>query len=155
LPDRLDAAMSLDWSPWAATLQGAPAAYVAGRGYGLGPAQEIALKLAETVRVPALGYSAAELRHGPRAAITALTPILLLRQNDPSAAAVDALAQELPQAFVCGGPYGSLPWLGDDDPALDPLPMLAASYRAIEAATVNAGFDPDKPPFLAKVTETL
>lgn len=155
LPERLTAALSLDWSQWGQTLVGAPAAYVAGRGYGLGPALEIALKLAETVRTPALGYSAAELRHGPRAAITAQTPVLLLRQTDATAPAVDALAQDLPQAFVCGGPHGNLPWIGAEDPALDPLPMLCAAYRAIEAATRAAGFDPDKPPFLAKVTETL
>jgi glucosamine--fructose-6-phosphate aminotransferase (isomerizing) len=155
LPDRLSAALSLDWSPWGETLVGAPAAYVAGRGYGLGPALEIALKLAETVRTPALGYSAAELRHGPRAAITAKTPVLLLRQTDPTSPAIDALAQDLRSAFVCGGPHGNLPWIGAEEPSLDPLPMLCAAYRAIETATRAAGFDPDKPPFLAKVTETL
>jgi glucosamine--fructose-6-phosphate aminotransferase (isomerizing) len=155
LPERLRAALALDWSPWGERLVGAPVAYVAGRGFGLGPALEIALKLAETVRTPALGYSAAELRHGPRAAITASMPVLLLRQSDAAAPAVDALAQDLPQAFVCGGPHGNLPWIGAEDPALDPLAMLCAAYRAVEVATRAAGFDPDKPPFLAKVTETL
>ena len=155
LPDRLASALTLDWSSWGETLLAAPAAYVAGRGYGLGPAQEIALKLAETVRVPALGYSAAELRHGPRAAVTAHTPVLLLRQDDPTAAAIDALMPDLPGAFLCGGPHGNLPWIGDQHPALDPILMLCAAYRAIEAATRKAGYDPDRPPFLSKITETL
>nr|WP_236960716.1 SIS domain-containing protein [Methylobacterium durans] len=65
LPDRLGQALALDWSAWSADLAAAPAAFVTGRGHGLGTVREIALKLAETLRLPALGYSAAELRHGP------------------------------------------------------------------------------------------
>ncbi len=83
--DRLADALSCDWSDWSNSLLGAPAAFVAARGYGFGTAREIALKLTETLRLPALGYSAAELRHGPRAAITPATPVLLLRQNDEAA----------------------------------------------------------------------
>jgi glucosamine--fructose-6-phosphate aminotransferase (isomerizing) len=59
LPDRLDAALALDWTDELVRLSEAQCAYVAGRGFGLGPAREIALKLAETLRMPALGYSAA------------------------------------------------------------------------------------------------
>ena len=31
-----------------------------------------------------------------------------------------------------GGPQGSLPWLAEDDPATDPITMLAPAYRMIE-----------------------
>ena len=82
MPERLARALACDWSAWADSLGGAPAAFVAGRGYGLGSAREIALKVTETLQLPALGYSAAELRHGPRAAITAATPVLVLAQTD-------------------------------------------------------------------------
>lgn len=158
-PDRLAAALALDWSAWGASLAGARAAYVAARGYGFGTAREIALKLAETVRVPALGFSAAELRHGPRAAIAADTPVLALRQADETAATVDGLVADLAAAgepvFSAGGASGSLPWIGDGHPVVDPVAMLLPAYRAVEAAARAKGFDPDRPPHLQKVTRTL
>ncbi|MHB2167674.1 SIS domain-containing protein [Alsobacter sp. R-9] len=157
--DRLDAAKTLDWSAWGRSLADARAAYVAARGYGFGPARELALKLSETVRLPALGYSAAELRHGPRAAIAADTPVLALRQDDGTAATVDGLVEDLTAAgepiFCAGGPASRLPWIGDDHPVLDPVVMLVPAYAAIEAAARAKGFDPDRPPFLQKVTRTL
>jgi glucosamine--fructose-6-phosphate aminotransferase (isomerizing) len=33
--------------------------------------------------------------------------------------------------------------------------MLLPAYRAVESAARQHGFDPDRPPYLAKVTETL
>lgn len=159
LPERLFAALALDWSAWSADLRGAPAAFVTGRGHGLGPVREIALKLAETLRLPALGYSAAELRHGPRASVSAATPVLALRQADPLAEGVDALVRDLSgdglRVQACGGPLGSLPWLDDGHPACDPIAMLVPAYRAIEAEARRRGLDPDAPAGLTKVTETL
>jgi glucosamine--fructose-6-phosphate aminotransferase (isomerizing) len=158
-PGRLQAALALDWSRWGASLATARAAFVAARGYGFGPAREIALKVSETVRLPALGYSAAELRHGPRAAIAPDTPVLALRQADGTAETVDGLAADLAAAgepaFVAGGPASTLPWIGDGHPVLDPVVMLVPAYAAIEAATRAKGYDPDRPPFLQKVTRTL
>lgn len=159
LPDRLDAAIELDWRKELGRLAQASCAFVAGRGFGLGPAREIALKLAETLRIPALGYSAAELLHGPRAAVSAATPVLALRLNDKTAAAVDTLVGNLRAEGIavaaCGGPDGNLPWIGDDAPAIDAIAMLAPAYRMIEAAARAKGFDPDRPPHLSKVTRTL
>ena len=159
LPGRLEAALCCDWSRWEESLVQAPAAFVAGRGHALGPVREIALKMAETLRLPALGYSAAELRHGPRAAITPATPVLVLRQDDAAAPGVDALVQALGESgetvFAAGGPAGTLPWPGDDHPACDPVAMLVPAYRAIERAARRRGLDPDRPPHLSKVTETL
>jgi glucosamine--fructose-6-phosphate aminotransferase (isomerizing) len=159
LPDRLEKALACDWSAWSNRLATAPAAFVAARGYGFGAAREIALKLTEILRLPALGYSAAELRHGPRAAITPATPVLLLRQNDEAAATVDDLISDLRNAgetvFSAGGPTGTLPWIGDDHPICDAVTMLIPPYAAIEAAARRRGLDPDKPPHLSKVTRTL
>src|SRR5258707_7164734 len=110
LPDRLEKALACDWTAWSNSLASAPAAFVAARGYGFGAAREIALKLTEILRVPALGYSAAELRHGPRAAIPPATPVLLLRQNDEAAATGGGLIRDLREAgetvFSAGGPAG-------------------------------------------------
>jgi len=159
LPLRLSGALACDWSAWADCAANAPAAFVVGRGYGLGCVREIALKVAEILRVPALGYSAAELRHGPRASISPTTPVLVLRQNDQAAATVDDLVRDLDDAgervFTAGGAAGRLPWIGDGHPVCDPVLMLIPAYRAIEAAARRRGFDPDNPPYLSKVTRTL
>lgn len=159
LPDRLDAALALDWTSELVRLSEAQCAYVASRGFGLGPAREIALKLAETLRMPALGYSAAELLHGPRAAVSQATPVLTLRLGDDTAAAVDVLIENLRAGGIpvaaCGGPSSDLPWIGDDVPATDAIAMLAPAYRLIEATARAKGFDPDRPPHLSKVTKTL
>jgi glucosamine--fructose-6-phosphate aminotransferase (isomerizing) len=115
--------------------------------------------VAEILRVPALGYSAAELRHGPRASITPTTPVLVLRQNDEAATAIDDFVRDLGNtggtAFSAGGAAGTLPWIGDGHPVCDPVLMLIPAYRAIEAAARRRGFDPDHPPYLSKVTRTL
>ena len=159
LPQRLAAALDLDWSDWTADLAGASTPFVTGRGHGFGTIREIALKISETLRLPALAYSAAELRHGPRAAILPTTPVLALRQNDEVATGIDALVRDLRGAGIpvrmCGGPHGTLPWLGDDHPACDPIAMLVPAYRVIEAEARRRGYDPDRPPALSKVTETF
>jgi glucosamine--fructose-6-phosphate aminotransferase (isomerizing) len=159
LPHRIAAARLCDWSAWADRTSIAAASFVIGRGYGLGCAREIALKVAEILRVPTLAYSAAELRHGPRASVTTNTPVLALRQSDQAAVTVDDLVSDLSDAgnnvSLAGGPSGTLSWIGDDHPACDPIVMLIPAYRAIEQAARRRGFDPDNPPFLRKVTHTL
>jgi glucosamine--fructose-6-phosphate aminotransferase (isomerizing) len=159
LPQRLSRSLACDWTVWADNAARAAAAFVVGRGYGLGCVREIALKVAEILRVPTIGHSAAELRHGPRASISSSTPVLLLRQNDEAATAVDDLVKDLNDAketvFVAGGPAGTLPWIGDGHPVFDPVVMLVPAYRAIEAVARRRGFDPDNPPYLSKVTRTL
>jgi len=159
-PARFDDALSLDWSAWKNALVSAPAAaFTAGRGYSFGPAREIALKITETLRIPALGFSSAELRHGPRAAVTPATPVLVLRQNDQTVSATDGLVRDLAAAgetvFTAGGPHSNLPWMGDDHPACDVIAMLLPAYNTIEAAARARDFDPDNPPYLSKVTRTL
>jgi glucosamine--fructose-6-phosphate aminotransferase (isomerizing) len=159
LPARLTQALAPDWSDIADDLEGASSVFVAGRGLALGPVREIALKLAEILRLPSIGVSAAELQHGPRAALSQKTPVIMMRIADETAEAVDALARELRAQnlalHLAGGPHGSLPWLKEDDPATDPIAMLVPAYRMIEQAARARGFDPDRPPSLTKITETF
>lgn len=159
LPARLAAAAALDWRDWSEPLAPAAAAYVLARGPALAVALEIALKLAESTGLPSLAYSLAEFRHGPRAAMTAATPALLLRHGDESAGDADSLLGELRDGGMrvasVGGPAASLPWIGDDDPLLDPIVALAAAYRAIESLAHARGRDPDAPPHLSKITRTV
>jgi glutamine---fructose-6-phosphate transaminase (isomerizing) len=159
LPQRFARALACDWSAWSGSFAAARAAFVIGRGFGLGPAREIALKIAETMRLPTLSYSAAEVRHGPLAAASAETPLLVLRQNDGSSAMVDALIADLRvrklNVFSVGDPGATLPWIGNDDPICDAITMLLPAYATIEQAARDRGFDPDNPPNLTKITETL
>ena len=157
LPNRLDRALTLDWSEVSDDLAGATAVFIASRGLGLSSAREIALKMAEILQLPALGFSAAELLHGPRAALSSRTPVIVLRMKDETSPTVDALVSELSAqriaVHVCGA-AGTLPWLGDDDPASDAITMLVPAYRMIESTARKWGFDPDRPPNLSKITET-
>jgi glucosamine--fructose-6-phosphate aminotransferase (isomerizing) len=79
LPQRFSDALACDWSSWSGTLAAARAGFVIGRGFGLGSAREIGLKVVETMRLPTLSYSAAELRHGPLSCATTDTPFLILK----------------------------------------------------------------------------
>jgi glucosamine--fructose-6-phosphate aminotransferase (isomerizing) len=159
LPERLHRALSLDWSEIGADITKASAVFAAARGLGLGSAREIALKISEILRLPAIGLSAAELQHGPRAALSSRTPVLMMRLTDETAPMVDALAKTLREQNIplhlCGGPTGSLPWLAGDDAATDPITMLIPAYRMIEQTARACGFDPDRPPRLSKITETF
>jgi glucosamine--fructose-6-phosphate aminotransferase (isomerizing) len=156
MPARLDHALALDWTTWSDALVPAPAAYVLARGPALAIAQELALKLAECVGLPALAYSTAEFRHGPRAALAPGMPVLVLRSDDTSAADTETLARELRDAgnavFVAGA---DLPAPAPDDRLLDPVLALVPGYGAIERAARLRGRDPDAPPGLSKVTRTL
>ena len=132
LPGRLHRGLTLDWSEIAYDLADASAVFVAARGLGLGSAREIALKLSEILLLPSIGLSAAELQHGPRAALSSRTPVVMMRLMDETAASVDALAEELRQQKIalhlCGGPRGSLPWLAGMTP---PRTRSPCSFRPI------------------------
>jgi glutamine---fructose-6-phosphate transaminase (isomerizing) len=160
-PDQLAQAWDLDWSSAVPTLQAATNLYVVGRGFGLGIAQEVALKLKETCGLHAEAFSAAEVKHGPMALVRLGFPVLMLSQNDESRAGIATLADD----FVsCGAEVLtagievesalSLPTIAAD-PALEPMLMIQSFYRMATALAFARGFNPDKPPHLNKVTETL
>jgi glucosamine--fructose-6-phosphate aminotransferase (isomerizing) len=160
-PELLDRAWSLDWSPLAEHLADATNLYVIGRGMGLGIAQEAALKLKETCGLHAEAFSAAEVRHGPMALVTKGFPIIVFRQQDETGAGVDDLLQELiargANVLVAGSaPEGAvaLPTVGAH-PVLEPVLQIQSFYRAANALSLARGYDPDRPPHLAKVTRTL
>lgn len=160
-PDRLAQAWQADWSAIASRLADVRGLYVVGRGLGLGVAQEAALKLKETCGVHAEAFSAAELRHGPMALVGPDFPLLVFRQSDETEASVDALVRELAArgavVLAAGAaPNGatSLP-SPPGHPVIEPLLQIQSLYRAAISLAVARGLDPDRPPHLAKVTETL
>ncbi|HEY6579348.1 MAG TPA: SIS domain-containing protein [Rhizomicrobium sp.] len=159
LPARFANALLCDWSPWTDALTEAPVAFVTARGFALAAAREVALKLTESLCLPSLAYSSAELRHGPRAALTEHTPVLALRPDDETAPGVDELVRDLrasgSKVFVAGEEGATLPWIGAAHPVCDSIAMLLPAYRTIECAARRRGLDPDHPRYLAKVTRTL
>ncbi len=160
-PDALGEAWQADWSPLVEALTGARGLYVVGRGLGLGVAQEAALKLKEVAGLHAEAFSAAELRHGPLALVGPDFPLLFFRQSDETEDSVDGLVRDVSACgapvFVTGeAPSGAvaLPAAGGD-PAIEPMRRIQSFYRAAVALSLARGLDPDRPPHLRKVTETL
>jgi glucosamine--fructose-6-phosphate aminotransferase (isomerizing) len=159
LPGQLAQAWSLDWSAAVDALTPAQHLYVLGRGPGFAAAQEAALKLKETCGLHAEAFSAAEVLHGPMALVEPGFPVMILAQGDESATGVVALARSLAErqarVLLAGaeGP-GALPFAATH-PTLQPIALVQSFYRAANALSLARGFDPDHPPRLRKVTETV
>ena len=160
-PDQLVLAWQLDWGAATEHLRSASSLFVIGRGLGLGIAQEAALKLKETCGLHAEAFSAAELRHGPMALVRAGFPIFAFLQNDETRDGVEALARELvgvgADVMVAGSEIPGtvvLPTLSAHA-AIEPLLMIQSFYRLANALAIARGLDPDRPPHLQKVTETV
>jgi len=159
-PALLEQAWGLDWSGALPALVSASHLYVIGRGLGLGVAQELALKCKETCGLHAEAFSGAEVRHGPQALLDPRFGALLLAQHDPTHDGIEALGADLAARGVrvlAAGcvPRGAqlLPTLAAD-PAIEPLLLVQSGYRLIARLAVARGHDPDRPPYLAKITET-
>lgn len=166
LPALMDDSWALDWSAAEPLLEPAQHLYVVGRGLGLGAAQETALKCKETCGLHAEAFSSAELRHGPFTLLGKGFPALLLAQRDATQAGIEALGLELARRGV------PVLMAGADSPALSsagaivlptalarpeimPILLVQSAYRLIATLAVRRGFDPDHPPFLLKITETV
>ncbi len=159
-PEIFTQAMALDWRPALTELRDAAGLYVVARGTGLGVAQEIALKLKEVCGLHAEAFSSAEAIHGPLALAGKDLPVLLLGQDDETLPGL----REAGKRFIdAGSPVFStvdltgataLPAV-DTDTLISPLCQLLSFYRAVPHLARARGRDPDKPPLLRKVTETL
>jgi glucosamine--fructose-6-phosphate aminotransferase (isomerizing) len=161
-PKAMQAALSLDWSPLAARLSRAGSAYVLGRGPAFAIANEAALKLKETCGLHAEAYSSAEVLHGPAAIVQAQFPVLALGVADAALPNVmltaERLAAQGADVFVTGAKVNGavdLPVVPDLHPLIAPLVLAVSFYAFVEALARRRGFDPDLPPHLRKVTETM
>ena len=160
-PQQLARAWQFDWNAAVARLTPVNNLYVVARGHGLGIAQEAALKLKETCGLHAEAVSAAELRHGPMALVGAGFPLLMFTQNDESRAGVAQLAEELGARgadVLLAGAHAAhtteLPTEGAH-PVIEPLLFAQSFYRMANALALARGLNPDAPPHLRKVTETI
>jgi glucosamine--fructose-6-phosphate aminotransferase (isomerizing) len=162
LPAVFERAVTADWTPLLAALKGRNSLYVLGRGPALAIAQEAALKFKETCGIHAEAYSAAEVLHGPARIVEAGFPVLALAARDASEAGVaeiaDRLARQGATAFATTDRVAlanRLPFAETGHPITDALALIVSFYGFVEMLSRHRGFDPDNPPHLKKITETL
>ncbi len=161
-----------DASPIVAEFAASERSIVIGRGFEYPTALEIALKLKETSRLFAEGYSSADFSHGPVVLTGPEVPILAIRPDGRMGPLVD-------EGITAALATGSVPWVVGGSAAthavpdgMDPsrvvalplprdLPEGLASLATIlpgqllaEAVSRRRGYDPDAPPGLRKVTLT-
>jgi glucosamine--fructose-6-phosphate aminotransferase (isomerizing) len=136
--------------------------YVLGRGPAYAISNEVALKFKETSGLHAESYSAAEVLHGPAAIVQAQFPVFALAVEDAAQPHVCATAARLAaqgaDVFLTGASASgcaSLPTVGGLHPLVAPLVLIVSFYSFVEGLARRRGFDPDTPPHLRKVTETV
>lgn len=161
LPECMKQAWAQDWSTAISHLQEAKDLYVVGRGIGFGAAQEAALKFKETSSLHAEAFSAAEVRHGPMALIRPGFPVFALSQNDETRQGVEELVE------ICAAKGADVLVAGFTDshatelptlpahPVVQPILMMQSFYKMAAALSCARGYNPDLPPNLNKVTETV
>ncbi|MDJ1158174.1 SIS domain-containing protein [Chelatococcus sp. SYSU_G07232] len=163
LPEDLETALARDWSAALPVLAQAKNLFVVGRGVGFAAAQEAALKLKETCGLHAEALSAAELLHGPMTLAGPDFPVLVLSQDDPSREGLAALTARLVDrgvpVIVAGPAAGrgviALDAVAAADPVAAPIALIQSFYPLVDAVARARGRDPDNPPHLRKVTETV
>jgi len=162
LPDAFSKALALDWQPLAQRLVRAQSLYVLGRGPAYAISNEVALKFKETSGLHAESYSAAEVLHGPAAIVQAQFPVFALTVEDAARSHVVATAERLAaqgaDVFVTGADAAGcvrLPTVTGLHPLVAPLVLIVSFYAFVEGLARRRGYDPDTPPHLRKVTETL
>jgi len=130
-----------------------------GRGYLYPIALEAALKVKETSGVLALGYSGADIRHGPLVVVDRGLPVLAFTSSGAAAGDMARLMETLERRGarvfqVCDWEQADLPV---SQGLAEPLLAIRMAVQAQQVARVLAlrrGLDPDKPPGLSKVTFT-
>lgn len=137
---------------------------VVGRGFHYGLAQETALKLKECAQVMAHAYSTADFHHGPKTLAGKDFPVILLAPAGPTLRGTLELLDELNERqamVVVFSPLrqvlnkAALPMETPECPEIvSPLAMTPMLQTLALAVATAKGLDPDKPPFLKKVTQT-
>jgi glucosamine--fructose-6-phosphate aminotransferase (isomerizing) len=145
----------------AAFLAGARTVTWLARGPSIGGALDAALKMQESVGIPAFGYSTAEYLHGPIAAASSDDRVVLFSGTDEpmeskQAVTTALLARGVP--FICLGsdhtPEAQLPLpLPDERWARTSVLAYIAQLTCVELAE-RYGINPDEHPSLRKVTQT-
>lgn len=161
LPRELGSESTFGWSALVDDLVDARNLFVVGRGLGLSAAQEAALKLKETCGLHAEAFSAAEVQHGPMALVERDFPVLFFTQPDDTLASTVEVAERFRDRGArvriarADALASDLPFARTLHPACAPIAAVHAFYYAANALSVRRGRNPDVPPHLRKVTETV
>lgn len=162
LPALARSAIDCDWHPLTRRLLRADALYVLGRGPSFAIANEVALKFKETCQIQGEAFSSAEVLHGPVSIVARHYPVLALIANDTAAPSVCAVADRLVEqggdVFATSPDAATsipLPAVSSGHALCDPLLLVISFYAFVENLARLRGFDPDVPPNLKKVTETV
>lgn len=131
------------------------------RGVNTATAMEWGLKLSEVCGLSARGMSGADFLHGPQTLRRKRLPYCLLMPEDPTFPFMKQLAVELPAHDLylfsdrrisikkCCFIMPSVHW------KLTPLLYVVPGQLLALKLAERSGLDPDKPPFLRKITRTL
>ncbi|WP_257549550.1 SIS domain-containing protein [Sphingopyxis sp. DBS4] len=162
LPNLLSAAWAADWTAGVEMFSSAQSMFVLGRGLTLGIAQEAALKFKETSGIHAEAFSMAEVMHGPMALVKAGFPLLIFPPADKAAVGLEPIVQQFlgrdARIAVAGRQFDRAVSLGlpeQHDSVTAPIAMVQSFYAMVNTISVQRGYDPDRPPLLQKVTETI
>jgi glucosamine--fructose-6-phosphate aminotransferase (isomerizing) len=156
-----------DDAPIVAAFAGSERSIVLSRGFDFPTALETALKLKETGRLFAEGYSSADFSHGPVVLSGPGVPVLAIRPDGLAGPAVDEAVRAAIAAggdvWVVGGAGLTgptedrlihLPLPPDLPESLAPLATILPGQLLAEAVSRRRGYDPDAPAGLHKVTLT-
>jgi glucosamine--fructose-6-phosphate aminotransferase (isomerizing) len=140
-------------------LDGADRVLTVARGPLLAAASETALKIRETSAIFAEALSAADLRHGPIAAVTPDVPVLAFSAPGPAAADVAALCALLRErgvtvSVISPEPGADLALPRAVPEALQPVVAAVRGQQIALSAALARHRDPDAPTGLTKVTLT-
>ena len=149
-------------APAVAALRDAVNLFVVARGFGLGVAQEAALKLKETCGLHAEAFSSAEVKHGPMALVRAGFPgahVHAARRHARRHRRAGGRVRRARRARPAGRRRGARRDLaarrrGASGASSRCWPS-SRFYGMANALALARGLDPDRPPHLHKVTETV
>jgi glucosamine--fructose-6-phosphate aminotransferase (isomerizing) len=151
----------------ASIFKGSETAVIAGRGFTLGTAKEVAIKIKETSSINTIGSSVADLIHGPIAAFVSDLPVVCIAPSaeSPVMKGIVDVANRAKSAGCGLITIGGLQDLANVGGIHFPLPKVAehlAPFTAIMVGQILAekiawisGHNPDKPKGLNKVTQTI
>jgi glucosamine--fructose-6-phosphate aminotransferase (isomerizing) len=100
--------------------------------------------------------------HGPARIVERHFPVLVLAARDAAEASVAEVAERLAgqgaRVFITSINAMNaerLPFAASGHPITDALALIVSFYAMVEALSRRRGLDPDRPPHLKKVTETI
>ncbi|MGR3292304.1 MAG: SIS domain-containing protein, partial [Paracoccaceae bacterium] len=162
LPDHLGRAVECDWPSLRELMRDQRSLFVLGRGPSFAMANEAALKFKETTQIHAESYSSAEVLHGPVSIVRPGFPVLALASRDAAEQSIVGVADDLvgkgATVFITSDKKTAanrLEFVATDHFLTDPIALIVSFYAFIEKLAAERGIDPDAPPNLKKVTETV